>query len=431
MESLGIILAGAVVLNVMLFIVFNPYFGLLLFTALLYLRPQDIIPFLTPLHLARLVAGFTILVLIFKNANKLSCLIKNSTQTTLMHILIFVMLISITTSIWKSNSMNHFINFIKVYMGFFLVMNLADSIKRMKGIAWVMVISGFAIGIMSVLNYLQGVNVVGVNNRVRGFVGGMFNNPNDLALCLLMLMPFAYFFFARSKSVFLKIFSIFCMIFFFFGFIFTKSRGGALALFGMLLFIFLRSRNKVKVAIGILLFAILFLTFAPSGYLDRIKTIPTSHKSDDASISRMDAWKAGIRMMTHRPLGVGIGNFGEGFVKYRPPDAIDLPGLRRAAHNAFIEIGGESGFIGLLVFILLILASARSLDKAKKILIQSKFKNIQDIGYFADSVLLSMVSFIISAFFLSQAYNWIFYYLVAFSVVLDEFVKRKSYEKAA
>ena len=58
--------------------------------------------------------------------------------------------------------------------------------------------------------------------------------------------------------------------------------------------------------------------------------------------------------MTHRIFGVGAGNFGEGFVMYRPPDAVDVSGERRVAHNMFIQVGGETGFVGFVIFIFLI-----------------------------------------------------------------------------
>lgn len=118
-----------------------------------------------------------------------------------------------------------------------------------------------------------------------------------------------------------------------------------------------------------------------------------------------------------------MGNFGEGFVRYRPEGAVDPAGKRRVAHNVFIQIGGETGVLGLAVFTSLIVLTFKGLSK-----ISAKSK---EIFSFAQATWISLMGFIICAFFLSQAFNWILYYLIAFSVVLMELSKRMESEEAA
>ena len=425
LELIPIAVIGLVVTTL---IILKPYLGLVLFTSFLYLRPADLMPALAPFHITRLVAGITFLAVLFTKVIQKESILRKDSLTRLLTFLGLIILFSISTSIWRSNSLRQFINFFKIYIGFLLVINLINSEKRFRGIVWIMVLSGLFLGITSVVSYFQGENLA-ANYRVRAIVQGMFNNPNDLALCFLMLMPFVYFLFARSSSVFIKVFLTSSFVIFLLGIIFTYSRGGAIGLLGVSLFLFLRSKKKIRAAFALLLLFFCFVSFAPAKYIERVEAIPGSRQEDDAAISRIDAWKAGISMMTHRPLGVGIGNFGEGFVLHRAPDAIDLPGLRRAAHNAFIQIGGETGIPGLIVFLLLIIFALRNLNLVKNKLIQSRSKGAKEIAHLADATLISIVSFIICALFLSQAYNWIFYYLIGFSVILNEFAKRKSYEK--
>ena len=54
---------------------------------------------------------------------------------------------------------------------------------------------------------------------LRGFWGDMYPdapsyNPNDLALCFVMLLPFVYYLFLERNSIFKKIFLGFCFIIF-------------------------------------------------------------------------------------------------------------------------------------------------------------------------------------------------------------------------
>lgn len=419
------ILAVSIAFVIAMLIFKSPFFGLGLFTAFLYLRPGDFIPASAALHITRIIAVLTLLALLYKRGlEKKGSIFINSPQIYLLNALTIIMLFSATTSIWKGNSLNQFISFLKIYTSFILIINLVKSEKRLMNIIWIMILSGLTIGIIAIVNYLTGVNLVA--SRVKGFTGGMFQNPNDLALCFVMLIPYAYFLFLKDRKFLAKATGGLSFIIFLLGAIFTKSRGGAIGLFGVIILLFLKSRSKIKAIVGVALFIFLFFSFAPAEYIERIKNIPTANKEDENTISRLDAWKAGIAMMKNRPLGVGLGNFGEGFVKYRPPDAIDFPGTRRAAHNVFIQVGAEIGFIGLLVFILLILSAMKSLSRSKRILIKLKDRDANYMAYLADATLVSFMGFLICAFFLSQAFNWFLYYFIAFSVVLDEFAKKRT-----
>ena len=52
-----------------------------------------------------------------------------------------------------------------------------------------MLASGY-IGLRAVLDYARGINLV-EHGRVQGSIGGMFKNPNDLALNMVAVLPLA------------------------------------------------------------------------------------------------------------------------------------------------------------------------------------------------------------------------------------------------
>ncbi len=399
-------------------IIASPYFGLVLFTALLYLRPMDLFPVLRPFHIVFMVGGLTFVSLLLKKKDDKKPIFKKCAQLRLLNLLILIMIISVITSIWRSNSLGQFINFLKLYIAFLLITKLVDSPRKLKGVIWTMVLSGLIIGITSILNYFKGVDLA-VGHRARAIIGGMFSNPNDLALCFIMLIPFICYLFVNSRPIFKKIFIGGCLIISLLTIIFTYSRGGFLGLAGVLFFLFLRSKSKIKAVIGVSLIVFLFLSFAPTNYIERMKAMP-GYQEDSSAVGRIAAWRAGGSMMRNHLFGVGLGNFKEGFVMYRPEGIIAPAGLRIVAHNAFIQVGGELGFFGLIVFMLLIIVSLKDLNRVKYVLIKSKDKQSKEIAQLADVVFISLCGFIICALFLSQAYNWIFYYLIGFSVVLKE-----------
>lgn len=389
----------------------SPYFGLILFTLLLYLRPFDFIPALVPLHITRIFAGLTFLIMLSRKGFNLKSIFKNSTQMRLFSFLILIMIFSIVTSIWRGNSIKSFLEFLKLYIAFLLVINLIDSFRKVKIIIWIMVLSGLYISSLSIVNYFSN-QAFSTSYRMHAVVEGMFNDPNDMALCFVMLLPFVYFLMNDSRSLLKRFFLFMCFVLFIIAVVLTYSRGGALGLAGVFVFIFLKNKKKIRTALLVSLSLFFLFYFAPSGYTDRIKTILMGYNADVDTLTRLDAWKAGIAMMTHRFFGVGVGNFGEGFVTYRPEGALDYIGTRRVAHNAFIHIGGETGILGFLTYALLIFFSFRELTKASK-------RN-NEVSSFAQASWISLAGFTICSLFLSQAYNWILYYLIGFSVLVKQ-----------
>ena len=98
-----------------------------------------------------------------------------------------------------------------------------------------------------------------------------------------------------------------------------------------------------------------------------------------------------------------------------------MPRMRRVAHNIFIQVGGETGFVGFVIFIFMIGTSLISLNRTKKIILKEGDANKEkrrEILLLADATFLSLIGYCASGIFLAQAYNFILYYLIGFSVVL-------------
>ena len=73
---------------------------------------------------------------------------------------------------------------------FLLMVNTLTSPKRIEQFIWLIVLASGYIGSRAVFDYARGVNLI-ENGRVQGAVGGMFKNPNDLALNMVAVLPLA------------------------------------------------------------------------------------------------------------------------------------------------------------------------------------------------------------------------------------------------
>jgi O-antigen ligase len=109
----------------------------------------------------------------------------------------------------------------------------------------------------------------------------------------------------------------------------------------------MREQKKLRsVLLGAAL-ALGLVIFAPSSFWQRNETVATFHE-DASAMGRVYAWQVTSRISLDKPLlGVGAGSFRYAWPLYAPPEA------HRAyvAHNIFLDVIGELGFVGLLFFL--------------------------------------------------------------------------------
>ena len=77
--------------------------------------------------------------------------------------------------------------YVKIILIFALMMSTITSPRRVRQMTWIMIVASGYIAARAVFDYVRGVNLV-EGDRVRGAVGGMFENPNDLALNLVTFL---------------------------------------------------------------------------------------------------------------------------------------------------------------------------------------------------------------------------------------------------
>jgi O-antigen ligase len=140
----------------------------------------------------------------------------------------------------------------------------------------------------------------------------------------------------------------------------------------------------------------LVLMFAPSH-------LTTVRDSQNSTQYRVEMWAEGLEMMKQNPLfGIGRGNF-QAYTS------------KLIAHNSFIEIGGETGIVGLLIYTALVYFCLKSTLHARAHLPDA---HSQD---FALASALALVGYVISAMFVTLEYET-FYLLLAMCAALGRCV---------
>jgi O-antigen ligase len=123
---------------------------------------------------------------------------------------------------------------------------------------------------------------------------------------------------------------------------------------------------------------------------------------------RTDIWKRNLNATVKRPIGFGIDTF----------PSVDLlsGGKYKAAHNSFVQITVELGFLGLLLFLRQYLLAWRCLSLKRYAPTDIIDDETRERVIFAMSLQMSLLANIVSGFFLSQAYSnlvWTLFAVVA------------------
>jgi len=196
---------------------------------------------------------------------------------------------------------------------------------------------------------IQGIDI---GDKVR--VGGMFDDPNAAAAFIAAYASVLFSLFINTRR---KILSLICLILVFvayFAELQTVSRGGIIGFgVGLLVTSYVTSLNfKLLIAFIITLMLVFSPSFLPEKVALRFSGQDMhgleSNEADVSFTTRIEIWHAAVRMSIFNPLGVGMDSFKERVGEYGGP-------ALRDAHNVYLLVAAETGLLGIVLFVKLIL----------------------------------------------------------------------------
>src|SRR5262245_36828667 len=251
------------------------YFGLLAFTAVLLMRPQDQLPALQSLHLADLAALVGIgPMLLHRFANRRP-VFRITPEAVGMLALGAVMVATVPFSIWPSGALSTFTDaYLKVVVVFILMMNTLTSPKRLEQVTWLIVVCIGYVAAFALWHYARGMDLV-ENERLGGPIGGIFGNPNDLALNMVTFLPAAAVIaMARRHTAWRRLAAAGICVLMAATVVFTKSRGGMLGMIAMIATLaFLGGRIRRGFGVVTVAAVLVGALFVPSAYWLRMSSI--------------------------------------------------------------------------------------------------------------------------------------------------------------
>jgi O-antigen ligase len=283
-----------------------------------------------------------------------------------------------------------------------------------------MIIASSYISARAIFDYVRGVNLI-EGDRVRGAVGGMFENPNDLALNLVTFLAPTLFIIIQDRRPSRRLLASACAVVMLGAIVCTKSRSGFLGLIAMgavVAFYTIRVRPGFVIA-GILTCA-LAVPLMPSTFWDRMDSIMNGEEDTTGSReARLRLFNQGVQVFMDNPLtGVGAGQF----KNYNEPGV--TVEKWRVTHDVWLQVASELGIFGLLTFGFLVV---RSFGACFAVLRQLRGRKRRAgpplheserivLDQNAKGMLAAMVGWTVCSLFASVAFNWTFYYVLALAV---------------
>ena len=331
-----------------------------------------------------------------------------------------------------------FSKFLKVIIFYFIIVETVDSKKKVAAILITFLFSAIITGSDGIFQLIRGIDFIRQYPLMSDRVTGSFNNQNNLAAWLTIVVPLSsclLYFSSKSLSkkirpllFFLTLILIVCLVL-------TYTRGAwiavmlSLILTGILkskklaiitiltvtlLFYFSTKPIKertVSIAKGPELAASLLFSSSTKSIKERTLSIPTGSGSE---VHRAILWQEAVAIIKDFPfLGCGLNTYSIVAPKYKIAEGGGI-----YPHNSYLQMAAETGLLGLGAFLWIIITVFKtSWGNLKKI--NDKFYNALSIG-----LLAGLFAFLAHSFVDTNFYSLQFRYLMWFVIGLIVAVQR-------
>jgi hypothetical protein len=388
----------------------SAFFWLSMFFVVYCARPEDWIPGLKYLPLAKITALLAMWGL-YNSVGKTKRTLKHlpNEAKVLLALTGWLFVGGFFSPIWRGAAVSRAIDYSKVFIAFGLIFLLITTFDRLRRIIFIQAASVVVICAVSII---KGHDMP----RLQGVIGGIYSNPNDLAFAIVLSLPFAMAFMVTSKNAFAKVIWLCGMLTMMVALILTASRAGVIDLVVMgvvtLWHFGIRGRRFYLIfATGVV--CVLLMAVAGGKLYDRFAALSGDSDTEESAYGSYEARmylmsRAVEGIETYPIFGLGIKNF----------DAYSL--VWHPVHMTYLQIGVEGGIPALVMYLLFFRRGFRNLHQ----LLKEKGLNETTV-LFVGALHGSLIGYAIGAMFAPEAYQFFPYFAVAFTTALLQTVKEQ------
>ncbi|MFQ5505393.1 MAG: putative O-glycosylation ligase, exosortase A system-associated [Planctomycetota bacterium] len=383
----------------------RPFIGLLVFTWLAYMRPQNLCwGFAREMRFSYYVGISMLVAWALVEVGR-----RNFTRWDVRTVAMGLLAVFVTLSLFQAGSQDPFVmtrysEFMKIIVVTLFTVGQVQSRQRLRVILWTIALS---LGFFGVKGGIHGILSGGV--VIHRGPGGMLEDNNDFALALVMTLPLLLYLGAAESIRWLRHATTAAVLLCIITILLTHSRGGFLALCTVMMVFFWRSRRRYLGLLALLLLLVGFLNLTPQHVIDRILTIGT-YQTDPSAGARLTSWAVARRMIADQPFfGVGIRNFRYEWWRYSG-GLVDPGGsFAYVAHNSYLQIWAESGTFAFLCFTVVLLSSFWTLRK-----LRNRARGVKGAEWVFDYARMfeaSLAGFVVGAIFLNRGHFDLVYHI--------------------
>jgi O-antigen ligase len=382
------------------------YFWLSVFYVVYCARPEDWIPGLQYVPLAKISGGFAIIGLLLSVGRSKRSLRDLPRESWYLLLLIGLLLVSAAFSpVWKGGAFFRTLDFAKVFVAWVLTFVAVTSLARLRRLLFIQTVS---VAVISVVSMVKGAS----HPRLDGVLGGIYSNPNDLAFAIVLSLPFCLAFLLRTGSTLRKAVWTVSLLLMTSALFLTASRGafitflvaGAVSLWhfgirGRRLYLF-AAAALIAIVVGI----------AAGGKLeDRLLAMSGEGLDTSSQSSAYGSYEQrriliarSLEGIEHYPiLGIGLHNFST------------YSGEWRDVHVTYLQIAAEGGIPSLIVYLMFFGRGFSNLRRLRRL-----GRLDPEVKLFGGALHSSLVGFLVGALFAPEAYQYFPYFAVAYTAVL-------------
>lgn len=378
-----------------------------------YVRPQSIVPALNFLPWGQIFLLFALAGWGLSNPKWVA-----SSANKWMIAFLAIITMSCFAALYPEYSWKHYKDFYSWVIIYFAIINVVTTPKRLFIFLLLFLLCSFKISQFTARVWAaRGFAFTGW-----GLQGppGFFENSGELAIQMLIFFPLSF-----GMAVFLKKYIGKVKYYFLLTFPLTavatilgaSTRGAQLALIYQLYRAFLKGKLSAGRIVIVLCVGAAVYFAIPQEQKDRF----ASAGEDKTSQQRLLYWKHGAEMIKENPvLGVGFFNFIPYYESHFPNDMLypfaELP------HNIFVQVGTDSGLLGLSVFLMLIYQQFAILRSVRK-----NADQYQRGAYYlamSEGISAGLWGFLIAGQFVTVTYYPFFWIGLAFAVALKNTMEK-------
>jgi putative inorganic carbon (HCO3(-)) transporter len=390
-------------------VLIEPFFGILAYYLLAFMRPQDVFWGFGDMRLTLLASVATLLATLVHFALRPNFDFLRKKQNLFLVVLWVFLFLSTQFGDFAAAESKWMSYYNKMFIIYFAALAVVTSEKKLYWLAWMIIIGvGYLSWWANEMYFFEGLRRV----HGPGKPGAAFYDENDFAMVMAMAFPYFWFMMRHERRWILKLALLGVLPLAAHGVMVTFSRGGFLGMASVVAVIALRERSRT---LGTALIAggvVFFLVFAGAEYKSRMGSID-EYEDDRSAMGRIEAWQTGWKMATHNPL------FGVGLKRYRVAFPYYTNFQPREAHNSWIQLAGECGLVAVACYGMLVVLTIQSLRRVRRRLPLLKGENRRLVTTLTGMYEGSLVGYLVCGFFLSMEDFEFFYLIVAMAQILD------------